>query len=53
MLLPDDNIEIIAIKNGKYWKTIMTVREWQNFKKKKGFRYIAYEIGYSQFKLEN
>jgi hypothetical protein len=53
MLLPDTEIEIIAIKNGKYYKQIMTVWQWQHFKKKKGFRYKAYELGFSQYKTEN
>jgi hypothetical protein len=53
MLLPDDEIEVIAIKNGKYWKSIMTIRDWKKFKKKAGYKYLAYEIGFSQYKTEN
>lgn len=53
MLVDDDEIEVIAFKDNKYWKTIMTFREWKKFPRKKGFRYIAFEVGFSQFNLEN
>lgn len=45
-------IELIASKEGKHWKILMTISEWRNFKKKPGFTYLAYQIGFSQYKLE-
>jgi len=43
MLSANTIIEIIASKDGKFYKMVMTVAEWKIKPKKKGF---------SQFKLE-
>lgn len=48
-----NDIEVIATKNGKHYIQHMTAAEWSNFKKKPRFSYIAYQKGFSQFKLEN
>ena len=53
MLAPETEIEVIAMKNGLYWKQIMTYAEWVKIKKKRGYKYLAYEIGVSQYKLED
>lgn len=44
-------IEVIAIKDNKAYKSIMTISEWKTLKKKKGYRYIAYQLGFSNFVL--
>lgn len=46
-------IEVIALKNGLYYRSVMTVLEYRNFKKKSGFSYSCYELGFSQFKIEH
>jgi hypothetical protein len=53
-----EEIEIIAIelKNGVVRKKYMQLDEWIHFhknKRKKGFQYIAYKKGFSQFKITN
>jgi hypothetical protein len=53
MLFPDTIIEIIAFKDNKYYKMVMTIAEWKIKPKKKGFRYQMYQLGYSQYKIEN
>jgi len=54
-LLPHGTmIEVIKTdKNGKAWKKIMSFGEWLSMKKQPGFIYRSYQIGVSQFKLEN
>jgi hypothetical protein len=53
-----EEIEIIAIelKTGIVRKKYMQLDEWHHFhknKRKKGFQYIAYKKGFSQFKITN
>lgn len=58
---PNENIqvlelEIIATKDDKHYISFMNSIEWLNFRKNKmkpGFRYIAYQKGFSSYKLEN
>ena len=45
-------IELIAIRGDEVFKKIMTYEEALNVPKKKGWNYIYYEIGFSQFKLK-
>lgn len=47
-----EELEIIASKDGKRYMTYMTANEWAVFEKKKGFKYIAYQKGFSGFKPE-
>ena len=51
-----EKLEIIKTINGLYYKKIMPREEWLKFNKKpkpKNVKYQAYQIGYSQFKLQN
>lgn len=53
-----EEIEIIAIelKTGIVRKKYMQLDDWLVFhktKRKKGFQYIAYKKGFSQFKITN
>ena len=50
-LLSDNTvIEVLAIdKLGKVVKKKMTFSEWKSIKRKKGFIYKAYQLGFSQF----
>lgn len=50
---PDKELEVIATKDGKHYIQYMDRAEWAVFKKKKGYKYIAYQKGFSQYKLEN
>lgn len=52
MLPPETKIEIIATKENKHYKMIMTVAEWKMFKKKIGFKYQSFQLGFSKFSLE-
>lgn len=54
----NEDIEIIAIelKTGIVRKKFMSLDNWLVFhknKRKKGFQYIAYKKGFSQFKITN
>lgn len=49
-------LDIIATKDGKHYHQSMTYDEWMKFcktKKKNGFIYIAYELGYETHVLQN
>lgn len=51
-----EKLEIIKSIDGLHYKKIMTTEEWIDFNKKpkpRNVKYQAYQIGYSQFKLEN
>ena len=50
-LIPNNTIiEVLAIdKLGKVVKKKMTFSEWKSIKRKKGFIYKAYQLGFSQF----
>lgn len=53
---PDHDIEVIATKNGKHYKLEMNSSDLFNFlkdKKKEGYKYLAYQKGFSQYKLES
>ena len=52
MLLPETLIEIIVTKDQKHYKIEMTVSNWKNYKKKDGFEYKAFQLGFSQYKIE-
>lgn len=46
-------LEIIKEIKGKYWLKLMSFDEWDKFEKyKTEAKYIPYQIGFSQFKLE-
>lgn len=49
---PDTVIEIIATKDGKHYKMIMTVAEWAVKPKNRKFKYQMFQLGFSQYKLE-
>ena len=53
MLPPDTVIEIIATKEGKHYKMIMTVAEWKVKERKPNYKYQSFQLGFSQYKLEN
>jgi hypothetical protein len=48
-------IEIIAThkKTLKHYKTIISLSEWQTFKRNPAFYYHAFQLGFSQFNLSN
>lgn len=49
----DTKIEVIALCDGKKpVKKEMTYGQALNLPKKKGWKYIIYQLGYSQFKTE-
>lgn len=48
----DTLIEVIAIKDGKPRKKEMTFAEALKLPKLKGWNYIFYQIGFSQFKIK-
>jgi len=53
---PNHDLEVIATKEGKHYKLEMCSSDWYNFlkhKKKKGFKYLSYQKGFSQYKLES
>ena len=51
-MIPDSElIEVIAIKDNKYYKSIMTYAEYRKLKRKKGFCYLAFQLGYSAFTI--
>ncbi len=52
-LSKDTPIEVIATKNGKHFKQVMTIAKWQSFEKKPGYSYKTYQLGFSQFQTEN
>jgi hypothetical protein len=43
-------LEIVRIKGEEVVVKEMTVAEWSGFKKQGGYRYVAYQKGFSQFK---
>ncbi|HET8837892.1 MAG TPA: hypothetical protein VFM82_02735 [Flavobacteriaceae bacterium] len=45
-----ETIEIIAIGEGKVFKTTKTLKQALKMNKKPGFKYIYYQVGFSQFK---
>lgn len=47
----DQNIEVVRIKGDEVIKKEMTLSEWKKLKKQKGYLYIPYQKGFSQFKL--
>ena len=52
---PNHDLEVIATKKGKHYKLEMNTSDWYDFitnKKKKGFTYLAYQKGFSQFLIE-
>ena len=44
------SVEIVAIKGDEVFKKILTYEQALNIKKKKGWCYIIYQVGFSQFK---
>jgi hypothetical protein len=47
---PNIKIEVIAInRKGEVFKKTMTYEKSLNLEKKKGFTYIRYQVGFSQF----
>jgi hypothetical protein len=52
-LAPETMIEVIAERQGKYYLSEMSYREWLVLKRKSGFSYRAYQKGFHQFVLEN
>lgn len=56
-LPPETIIEVVAIKKTEsniesITVVEMSIRDWQNIKKKQGFQYICYQKGFSQFKTK-
>lgn len=45
-------IEVIAIKGEKVVKKIMTYEKALEIPKAKGWRYVFYQLGFSQFKIK-
>lgn len=51
-LLPlDTKVEVIALKDKDVVKKEMTYAQSINLKKIKGWKYITYKLGFSQFKI--
>lgn len=51
VLPPDTKVELIAIdQKGQAFKKVLTLFEAQNVKRKKGFEYHIYQLGYSAYK---
>lgn len=48
---PNTEIELIAIRGSEVFKKIMRYGDALDVKKKPGWTYKYYEIGFSQFKL--
>jgi hypothetical protein len=48
----DDIIEVIRIKGDEVIKKEMKLSDWIKLKKQIGYRYIAYQKGFSKYKLE-
>jgi hypothetical protein len=51
-LAPETQIEVIALKNGKAYKSVMTYGKALKLDKKPGFVYRFFQINFSQFKTE-
>lgn len=49
-IAPETKIEVIAIKGTKVFKTKKTLKQARKMKRKKGFKYLFYQVGFSQFK---
>lgn len=50
LLSLNSQVEIVRIDSeGGVLKKTMTYGDWKSFKKKAGYTYIAYQIGFSQF----
>lgn len=53
MLPLDTPIEVIGLREGfKLFKKEMTFGESLSLPKKRGWKYITYQLGYSQFKTD-
>lgn len=53
LLRPETKIEVVAIKNGKaISKKEMTILEWESLSRKQGFKYYAYQKGFSQYNIK-
>lgn len=51
-LLHDSTIlEVVAIKGEDVIVKEMSYSEWKLLKRKSGFRYMAFQVGFSQFKI--
>tara|TARA_R110002049_G_C9175744_1_gene562597 strand:- start:874 stop:1041 length:168 start_codon:yes stop_codon:yes gene_type:complete len=48
---PDEIIEVVRIKGSQVIKKQMTVKQWHELDKQKGYRYIAGQVGFLQYKL--
>jgi hypothetical protein len=49
--LPQDTeIEVIAKKGETVVKKIMTIKEFKEIKRKKGWEYSSFQIGFSKYK---
>lgn len=49
-ILPESTmVEVISIKGEKVFKKEMTLKEFRNMNKKKGWRYQVYQIGRSAY----
>ena len=46
----DTMIELVAIRNGKAFKKVLPYGEALKVKRKEGWKYIHYQLGFSQFK---
>jgi len=42
-------VELVAIKNNKAYKKVMSYEDALNINKKKGWYYYIYQLGFSQF----
>ena len=51
LLRSDTIIEVIRIRGNEIVKKEMPLSEWETMKKRKDYQYIAFQKGFSQYKL--
>lgn len=49
----DVEVELIAIRGKEVFKKVMLYKDAINVKRKKGWKYIIFQKGFSQFKITN
>ena len=49
----DAEVELIAIRGKEVFKKVMIYKDALNVKRKKGWKYIIFQKGFSQFKITN
>lgn len=52
MLPEETEIEVIASKGEQHFKKVMSLKKAREMKRKPGFTYRFFQIGFSQFKIK-